>query len=218
VLQRTKGIPETLADVTARFSGYLVILLGVGIGLAAIGIDVQPLLAIVLVVAAFVLKGVADNFAAGVLLQTSHPVAPGDEITVETPDGTATGTVVELGSRTVVVAAYDRRTVHVPNAQLVKDAIVVTPAGGLRRSEVQVRVERAGEAVDALLARLSQAVGAVTDVSAEPAPQASASRSRRNGSSRVCGSGMRVRTRPPSRPPSCGASPTRWRQTAASLP
>lgn len=177
LLQRTKGIPETLADVTARFSGYLVILLGVGVGLAAIGIDVQPLLAIVLivlVVAVFVLKGVADNFAAGVLLQTSHPVALGDEIAVETPDGAVTGTVLELGSRTVVVAAYDGRTIHVPNAQLVNDAIVVTPASASRRSEVQVRVARGGRGVDALLARIAQITAEAPSVGTDPAPQASA--------------------------------------------
>lgn len=177
LLQRTRGIPEPLVNATARFAGYLVVFLGIGLALAAIGLNVQPLLAIVLIVvviAGFVLKGVADNFAAGVLLQTSHPVSPGDEVTVEIADGTATGIVVELASRTVVISTYDGRTIHVPNAQLVSNAIVVTPAGAPRRSDVQVRIERGGRDVDALLERVAQAVSTADGVQAEPAAHATA--------------------------------------------
>lgn len=172
LLKRTPGISESLADVISRFASYLVIFLGFGLGLALLGANIQPVLAIVLIVAviaALVLKGVADNFAAGVLLQTSHPIVVGDEITVEIPDGVVTGVVRELGSRTVVIAAYDGRIIHVPNARLTDSAIVNRPAGAPQRSDVQVRVSRAAGETSELLARIMTVTTSVAGVhSAQP--------------------------------------------------
>ena len=125
------------------------------IALAVLGVDMQPLLvlAVVLaVVAVLVLRGVADNFAAGVVIQASKPIEVGHEIQVEGPDGRPiTGVVTDLNSRTVVLETYDGRTVHVPNAKMVQDPIVNHSARGLRRSEVQVRTARGGAEVDELL-------------------------------------------------------------------
>lgn len=173
LLKRTPGISESIADAIARFASYLVIFLGFGLGLAMIGANIQPVLAIVIIViviAALVLKGVADNFAAGVLLQTSHPIAVGDELAVEIPDGVVTGIVQELASRTVIIATYDGRVVHVPNALLAEGAIVNRPAGAARRSDVQVRVARStGEHVT-LLDRIAEVTASVAGVHAAQQP------------------------------------------------
>ena len=167
VLHRVKGVSESLALITSRIVGYAVLLLGVGVGLAMLGANVQPLLAMVIIVAivlALVLRGVADNFAAGVLIQTRRPIEVGDEVVVEGLDGTLEGTVRELNSRSVVVATHDGRTVHVPNLRVMQSPIINASAHGAVRSEVQVRLERAGRAVDELTRLLVDAAHGVDGV------------------------------------------------------
>ncbi|MFC8680926.1 mechanosensitive ion channel domain-containing protein [Microbacterium ureisolvens] len=157
----------------ARFAQYTLLLLGLGIALAFLGANVQPVLAVVLilvVIAVLVLRGVADNFAASVLIATRKPVVIGEEITVEGPDGKPiTGTVVELNSRAVVFTTPDGRTAHVPNAKLLAETLVNNSRHGGRRSEVQVRVERGGAALSEITAVMTDAAAAADGVHAEPA-------------------------------------------------
>lgn len=164
---RLVGVSPGLAQAAARGVYYLLLLLGVGIALALLGANVQPLLGMViilLVVAVLVLRGVADNFAAGVLIQTRQTVKVGDEIQVEGPDGTLVGTVTELNSRAVLLLTVDGRTVHVPNATLLSEPFVNNSTHGARRSEVQVRLARMGRAVTDLTQLLVEATVAVDGV------------------------------------------------------
>lgn len=157
LLHKTPNVGEGAAVLLARISKYGLILLGAGVGLSFLGASMQPLLAITLLLiamAVLVLKGAADNFAAGVLLQTRHPVNLGDEIEV---DGIA-GTVKELNGRSVVLHTQDGRTIRVPNAQLISEPIINHSARGARRSEVQVRVTRENVDVSELVALLAHAV------------------------------------------------------------
>ncbi|MBW9119343.1 mechanosensitive ion channel [Microbacterium trichothecenolyticum] len=157
----------------ARFAQYTLLLVGFGLALAFLGANVQPVLAVVIVlvvVAALVLRGVADNFAASVLIATRKPVMVGEEITVEGPDGKPlTGTVIELNSRAVVFTTPDGRTAHVPNSKLLAETLVNNSRHGGRRSEVQVRVERSGTAVDEVVGALVESAAAVEGVHADPA-------------------------------------------------
>jgi small-conductance mechanosensitive channel len=173
VMRRVKGVSESLVLVTSRVVGYAILLFGIGVALALLGANVQPLLAMVIIIAVvlvLVLRGVADNFAAGVLIQTRRPIEVGDEVAIEALDTTLEGTVRELNSRSVVVATHDGRTVHVPNLQIMQNAIVNDSARGARRSELQVRLERGGRAVDELSGMLVGAAAGVEGVhSREPA-------------------------------------------------
>ncbi|KQW04817.1 hypothetical protein ASC66_13960 [Leifsonia sp. Root4] len=151
VLARTPGVSPAVGLLIARIAKYVVILLGIGIGLSFLGASVQPLIAIAIIVGVILviaLRGVANNFAAGVVLQSRHPLKPGDEIEA----GDYVGTVLELNGRTVVLRTVDGRTVHVPNGLLLQDPLVNNSQAGARRSEVEVRVgagtlppERIGE-------------------------------------------------------------------------
>lgn len=167
LLRRTPGVPEPVGGAIARFVGYAVLLLGFGIALAMLGANVQPLLAVVVVlgvVAVLVLRGVADNFAAGVLLQARQTVRIGDEIAIEALDTVIAGTVTELNARAVILHTVDGRTLHVPNARLLTDPVVNDSTRGARRSEVQVRVHRdpavdIDDVISALIAAASTAEG-----------------------------------------------------------
>lgn len=165
--------PESVRFI-GRFVQYTLLLLGIGVGLAFLGANVQPLIAVVLialVVAVLVLRGVADNFAASVIIQSRKPMVVGDEITVEGPDGKLlTGTVTDLNSRTVVFETIDGRTVHVPNSKVIAETLVNNTHRGERRSEVQVRVERGSASVDDLVRELTDAAATVDGVREEPSP------------------------------------------------
>lgn len=167
-LERVPNLSPAVVRFAGTFVQYMLLLLGIGIGLAFLGANVQPLIAvvvIVLVIVVLVLRGVADNFAASVIIQSRKPVEIGDEITVEGPDGKAlTGTIVDLNARDVVFETIDGRTAHVPNAKLLAEPFTNNSRRGARRSEVQVRLERAAQPVEQLVAELTAATAAVEGV------------------------------------------------------
>ncbi|WP_243225816.1 mechanosensitive ion channel family protein [Microbacterium sp. CIAB417] len=168
--RRAPGVSDTMVDVAARLVQYVLIFLGIGIGLGFLGASIQPLLAVTIiavVVVVLVLRGVADNFAAGVLVQSRQPVRLGEEILFEGPDGPLTGVVKELNGRSVIVVTADGRTAHVPNARLLSDILVNDSRHGARRSEVQVRVARTGSGdLEALTGILADAAAGTEGVHA----------------------------------------------------
>lgn len=167
-LQKIPTVSPAATVVAGRIVQYTLLFLGIGVALAFLGANVQPVLAVViiaLVVVVLVLRGVADNFAASVIIQSRKPVVVGEEITVEGPDGNAlSGTVVELNSRAVVFETFDGRTAHVPNGRIVSETFTNNTRKGVRRSEVQVRVERRGVPVEDLVAALQGAVASADGV------------------------------------------------------
>ncbi|MFK0241141.1 mechanosensitive ion channel family protein [Microbacterium sp. NPDC090281] len=172
--KRTPGISDSVAQLAARFTQYALLLVGIGVGLAFLGANVQPLLAmtaIAVVVLILVLRGVADNFAAGVLIQSRQSVKIGEEIEIEGPDGLVRGVVQELNGRAVILSTVDGRTVHVPNAALLTGVLVNDSRHGARRSAVDIRVARSdGLDVDDVVAIVSRAAGAVEGVHAREHP------------------------------------------------
>ncbi len=172
--ERTPGISNSVAQLCARFTQYSLLLVGVGVGMAFLGANVQPLLAmtaIAVVVLILVLRGVADNFAAGVLIQSRQSVKIGEEIVVEGPDGTLRGVVQELNGRAVLLTTVDGRTVHVPNALLLTGVLVNDSRHGARRSELDIRIRRAADLdLDDVIALVSRAAGGIDGVHAREHP------------------------------------------------
>ncbi|MDX2398380.1 mechanosensitive ion channel family protein [Microbacterium algeriense] len=172
--ERTPGISNSVAQLSARFTQYSLLLVGVGVGMAFLGANVQPLLAmtaIAVVVLILVLRGVADNFAAGVLIQSRQSVKIGEEIVVEGPDGTLRGVVQELNGRAVLLTTVDGRTVHVPNALLLTGVLVNDSRHGARRSELDIRIRRAADLdLDDVIALVSRAAGGIDGVHAREHP------------------------------------------------
>ena len=168
LMARVPNATPAMTRFAAHFAQYSLLLLGIGVGLAFLGANIQPLLAVVIVLAivgVLVLRGVADNFAASVLIATRRPIVVGEQITVEGPDGELwSGIVSELNTRSVVLLTADGRTVHVPNAKLLGDALVNDSRHGALRSAVQVRVERAGASIDEIVRTLVDAATAVDGV------------------------------------------------------
>ena len=167
LLGRLQGFSDGAAHLAARVVRYAVILVGLGIAFGFLGASIQPLIAVALVVAAVVLlalRGISANFAAGVVLQTRHPVNVGDEIEVDP----YIGTIKELNGRSVVITTRDGRTVHVPNSQLLDQPLVNHSALGHQRSEISVRCHATVHDIDAVTETVTTAIAAVDGVHQSP--------------------------------------------------
>jgi small conductance mechanosensitive channel len=170
VLGRVNGLHRDVQLLIARLSGYLVLFAGVGFALTVLGAQSQPFLAAVLVIlllAALALRRVADNFAAGIILQARHPLGLDEEVEAMGH----TGVVSELNSRSVVLETLDGSRVHLPNHQLLDEPMVNHSRRGARRSELEVRVPPAADPKETLAALERIAAGA-PGVLAEPPPSA----------------------------------------------
>ncbi len=169
VLGRIDGISENQRQFAARITFYFVLLIGVGVALTFVGAEIQPILTAAIligVIAIIALRGVAENFAAGVILQTRQPIRLGDDIDVHEHSGI----VREMNSRAVVLEAWDRRQIHIPNRTVLDNPIVNHTERNTRRSEVEVRLATP-DAFDEAVAAVIETVADVSGVAADPPPE-----------------------------------------------
>ena len=117
------------------------------------------------IVAVLALRGVADQFAAGVVLQSTHPYRVGDEIEVLG----YIGVVTEIASYSTVIETYDGRRVHVPNAEVASNSIVNRSVRDGLRFEIEVRAATTGDPQE-VLDFLAETTRDAANVLAEPAP------------------------------------------------
>jgi small-conductance mechanosensitive channel len=165
---RLDGLSDDMRALASKGVRYFVLLLGVGVALSILGAPIEPLLTaavIVGIVAALALRGVAENFAAGVVIQTRRPIHVDDEI-----DSLGfVGVVKELNGRSVVIETPDGRIVHLPNSKVLDNPIINNTTTGMRRSEVEVRAARGDHEAD-LRGLVATAIAAVPGVLLDPAP------------------------------------------------
>ena len=167
LLTRLEGLSDDLHDLSARAAGYVVLFVGFGIALSIIGVPIQPLLTAVIVIGvilALALRGIAENFAAGIVLQTRRPIEVGDE--VDSLD--YVGDVIEMNGRAVIIETFDGRRVHLPNSEVLSNPLVKHTDRGARRSEVEVR-SRSRE-FEQTLQDLADVVAGVPGVLSAPPP------------------------------------------------
>lgn len=146
---RLEGIPPNTGRTIARTAAYTVLLLGFGVALSALGADIQPLqtAAIVAAVLAFLLlRGIAGQFMAGLVVRTTHPLRVGDHV----ESGEHVGVVKQITSVATTIETYDGRQAHVPNLELVSKPIVNRTAAGALRVDVEVRATWTGPVEDLL--------------------------------------------------------------------
>ena len=164
---RVDGISPDVAAMGARVVKYFVLLIGIGVSLTFLGASMQPLLAAAIIAAVVMfltLRGVADNFGASVLLQTTRPFVIDDEVELMGFNGI----VKELNGRSVIVHTFDGRVVHLPNSELLEHPIVNNSVHRTRRSEVEIRV--AAPPSPALIDAIRNAVTSAAGVLPEPPP------------------------------------------------
>jgi len=110
------GIRQSLSV----FAQYVVILIGVLLTLSAVGFDVTTLTVFAAslgVGIGFGLQNLVNNFISGILLLVERPLRIGDIVTV----GTTSGTVSQIGIRSMRLRTFDEFELIVPNSALVSD-------------------------------------------------------------------------------------------------
>ncbi|WP_226582128.1 mechanosensitive ion channel domain-containing protein [Acuticoccus sediminis] len=110
------GIRQSLSV----FAQYVVVVLGVLLTLSAIGFDVTTLTVFAAslgVGIGFGLQNVVNNFISGLLLLVERPLRIGDIVTV----GANSGTVMQIGIRSMRMKTFDEFDLIVPNSALISD-------------------------------------------------------------------------------------------------
>jgi small-conductance mechanosensitive channel len=165
-----QGVSPDLRALAGRLTGYFVLLIGFGVALTFMGAPIQPMLSaaiIVAVIAALALRGVAENFAAGVIIQTRRPIQIGDRIEALGHQGV----VREMNGRSVVIETADGRMVHLPNSKVLDSPLVNGSSRSVRRTEIQVLTSGVDD-IDGTIGAVLDAAAQSRGVRADPAPVA----------------------------------------------
>jgi small-conductance mechanosensitive channel len=152
-----------------RFLSVVVAGVGALYALDLLGVQVGPLLGALGVggiAIAFAAQDILQNFIAGVMLQVRHPFRVGEQI----GSGEYEGVVDDVNLRTTVISTYDGLIVYLPNAEVLKQAIVNYTRTPFSRTSLTV-----GLAYDTDLERARQvlldACRATEEVQQTPPPE-----------------------------------------------
>ena len=162
--------PGFAATVTGRLAAYLIFLVGLFYALTSLGVQVGPLIGAIGLgglVLALALQKLVENFFSGLILQARRPFKIGDTVLL----GDHLGIANDIDSRTTVLRGLDGTAVRVPNSEVAAGPIVNLTAEPLRRSELEVGVAYDTN-LQAAAQCLTEALGQVQRVSAEPPAQA----------------------------------------------
>ena len=169
-LTQRRRVSARLVRPVALLAGLLVLLTGILIALAIIGMETSLLVLIIVFVGGFLgisLRGILENYAAGVVLQFTAPFEVGDRI--ETNG--ILGTVEDIDGSAVVLATKDRGTVRVPNGDVLGRTVSILHEQEQRRSEVGFTVTHSVDVAEAR-AVAERATASADGVSEELAPKA----------------------------------------------
>lgn len=108
---------EGTQAVVKRLLHYLILLIGLGVGLETVGVELTALFtagAVFAVAIGFAMQTILQNFVAGVILLIERSIKPGDILDVE---GMRVK-VVTMGIRTTVARTLDEEDLILPNSLL----------------------------------------------------------------------------------------------------
>ena len=110
--------------ILLRFIHFAFIILGVLIGLSAVGVSFTSLAIIfggLSIGIGFGLQNIASNLISGLILIFERPIKIGD--LVEVTDANIFGRISSINLRSTVIASLDAKEVIVPNSQLVTESV-----------------------------------------------------------------------------------------------
>ena len=139
ILPRMDADPSII-PIIATFSGYIVIVLGVLVGLLVAGVDLTAV-AVVLgglsVGLGFGMKELVNNFVSGFILLFERSLVPGDEIVTTR----ASGVVEDIRLRSTRIRTKDNVQLIVPNGQLLGDVLTnYSEKEGSKRKRINIPV------------------------------------------------------------------------------
>ena len=168
IVRRIPGSPDFLPDLVARSVRSLVFIVGLPLSLSLVGVDVGWFTVVVLlvaVIAILMLRPLIENLAAGLLLQSRPAFNIGDEI----ESNGFVGDVDLITVRSTVLRTRDGRRVHIPNQDVLDNAVVVYTSLEKRRSSIDLEIEY-GADIDEASRCLVSAAMSLEGVEEEPSP------------------------------------------------
>lgn len=167
---RARGVQEEGTIATSkRLLHYLVILIGLGIAIETIGINLGALFAagaVVAVAIGFAMQNILQNFVSGVILLAERSITESDILSVE---GRVVR-VVRMGPRATVARTRDDEEIIVPNSTLVQSSVTnYTLRDSLYRIRTTVGVAYASD-MDRVREVLREAGEAIPDRVPEKKP------------------------------------------------
>lgn len=164
LLGRVPNLSPTVAKRVATTVRLILILLGVGIALTFLGAPIQPVIALAIVlavIAVLALRGIAENYAAGLVIQTRRPFVRGDAVRI----GDYEGVVTEISGRSVTVRQFDGAVAHIPNAIVLSNPFLNQSERTALRSEVEVRLRyRDRDDLDAAVSDIRAACSGLDEI------------------------------------------------------
>ncbi len=172
VRRATRRRRQNLGVVFARVAGGLTILVGFLVSFSIVApsfqaADLIKILGISGVAIGFAFQNILQNFLAGLLLLWTEPFRVGDEIKLDTFEGT----VEEIQTRATVIKTYDERQVVIPNADLFTRSVIVNTAFHARRWEYDLTLKSVQDLAE-IKSRVVRTVRAVPGVLSKPVPEA----------------------------------------------
>ena len=156
--------------VIARFTQYLVWLIGIAVAVELLNVDLTALTVVAGALGigiGFGLQNVVNNLVSGVVLLLEQPVRYRDRVSVEDVEGQ----VEHINFRSTTILTNDNITIIVPNSQLINQAVINWSHGDPRiRVHVPVGVAY-GSDVALVTETLMAVAGAQQDVLASPEPE-----------------------------------------------
>jgi small conductance mechanosensitive channel len=159
---------ELLRRFIVKWSRRLVFLIGVLMGLSALGLNITPLIAAIGAtgfIVGFALQNTMSNVASGILIMSQRPFDVGDAIDAEG----VSGKVDKVGLFSTHITTFDNSKLIVPNDTIWSSVITNTTAADIKRLDLtfDLKVNITAEAAEMALLK---AVVEHPKVLEEPAP------------------------------------------------
>jgi small conductance mechanosensitive channel len=161
-----------LGQILGRLAQSAVVTIGVLVALTMIFPSFRPsdliqLLGIGSVAIGFAFHDIFQNFLAGILLLLTAPFKLGDQISVESFEGT----VEDIQTRATTIKTHDGRRIVIPNTDLFTHSVTVNTAFGWRCLEHELVVSFY-EDIDRVKTLIVEALASVDGVATDPPPEA----------------------------------------------
>ena len=136
LLDRKVKLTQLAENLISGTIKNVIFLIGFAIALAALEVDMTPVLAAIGatgLVVGLALQGTLSNFASGLLILINRPFDVGDVVTA----GTITGTVRKMNLVSTTFRTFDNQTIHVPNNSIWNNVITNITANKVRRVDLE---------------------------------------------------------------------------------
>jgi len=157
VFQRIPNLSKLLQGFLAMVVYWLTIAVGLMIVLAALGVNITPLFALVggaSFIIAFAMQDTLGNLAAGLMIMINRPFDEGDYVTIAGKGGT----VRKVSVVSTTISTPDNQVIIIPNSKVWGDVITNVTASNTRRVDMvfgigyEDSIEKAQEVLEGIVA------------------------------------------------------------------